>query len=211
MPVITISRQFASGGSVIAETIGERLGWPVIDNDFIDRVAERAGLTKEEVEEHEERVPSLIERLADALSISSPEVFVSTGEPPDARLGNDERMLRATQAVIDQVIETEPNIVMVGRGAQACLEDRADALHVYIVGSRETRVEAAVKRLGLSVKEAEDQIDKIDEGRRRYVKAHYNRRWDDPANYHLVFNTSVFSYDQCADLTVAAARMRGWE
>ncbi len=210
MPVITISRQFASGGSVIAEAVGERLGWPVIDNDFIDRVAERAGLTKEEVEEHEERVPSLIERLADALAISSPEVFVSTSEPPGANLGTDELMLRATQAVIDQVAETEPNVVLVGRGAQACLEDRADTLHVYIVGSREARIAAAVDSLGLSVEEAEDQVDKIDEGRRRYVKAHYDRKWDDPASYHLVFNTGVFSYEQCADLVVAAVRIRGW-
>ena len=210
MPIITISRQFASGGSIIAELVGERLDWPVIDNDFIDRVAERAGLSKEEVEEHEERVPSLIERLADALSISSPEVFVSTPEPPDARLGNDERMLRATQVVIDQLTEAEPNIVMVGRGAQACLAERGDALHVFIVGSREDRIAAAMARLGLSADEAAHKLDKTDDGRRRYVKAHYDRRWDDPANYHAVFNTGIFTYEQCAELTTQAARLRGW-
>lgn len=186
------------------------MGWPVIDNDFIDRVAERAGLSKAEVEEHEERVPSLIERLADALSISSPEVFVSTGEPPDARLGNDELMLRSTQAVIDQLAETEPNVVMVGRGAQAVLAGRGDALHVYVVGARENRIGAAMEKLGLSRQDAEDKVDKTDEGRRRYVKAHYDRRWDDPANYHLVLNTGVFSYEQCAELVVQAAQMRGW-
>ena len=127
MSIITISRQYASGGSVIAALVGERLGWPVIDNDFIDRVAERADLSTEEVEEHEERVPSLVERLADALAISSPEVFVSTGEAPDARLGYDERMVKATQAVIDQLAATEPHVVMVGRGAQAALAGRPDA------------------------------------------------------------------------------------
>ena len=210
MPVITISRQFASGGSIIADAVGKRLGWPVVDNEFIDRVAERAGLTTEEVEEHEERVPSLIERLAEALAISSPEVFVSTGEPPDARLGNDEKMLRATQAVIDQLAETEPNVVMVGRGAQACLQDRADATHVYIVGTRAARIKAAVDRLGLTGEEAEERLDKVDEGRRRYVKAHYDRRWDNPVNYHFVFNTDAYTYEQCADLIVEAARMRGW-
>ena len=51
MSIITISRQFASGGSMIAESVGQQLGWSVIDNEFIDRVAERAELSKEEVEE----------------------------------------------------------------------------------------------------------------------------------------------------------------
>ncbi len=210
MSVITISRQYASGGSVIAALVGERLDWPVIDNDFIDRVAERAGLSKEEVQEHEERVPSLVERLADALAISSPEVFVSTGEAPDARLGYDERMVKATQMVIDQLAAAEPHVVMVGRGAQAALAGRPDALHVFVVGSLESRIAAATERLGLARDEAKEKIEKVDEGRRRYVKAHYDRRWDNPANYHLVFNSGVFSYEQCANLIVQAAGMRGW-
>jgi cytidylate kinase len=209
MPVITISRQFASGGSTIAELVGEILDWPVLDNDFIDRVAERAGLSKEEVEEHEERVPSLIERLADALAISSPEVFVATGES-DARLGNEERMLRATQAVIDQLVEEDSNHVMVGRGAQAVLAGRPDALHVFIVAPRHVRIKAAMERLQMTREEAEDQLDKIDQGRRRYVKAHYDREWEDPVNYHLVLNTGIFSYEQCADLIVRAARTQDW-
>ena len=209
MSIITISRQFASGGSIIAESVGQQLGWSVIDNEFIDRVAERAELSKEEVEEHEERVPSLIERLAEALSISAPEVFVPTGEASGARFGSEERMLRATQAVIDQLVETEPNVVMVGRGAQACLAGRDDALHIFVVASREKRIVAAVERLQLSADEAAQRIDKTDDGRRRYVRAHYDRQWEDPMNYHMVLNTGVFSYEQCADFVVQAARLRG--
>ena len=209
MPVITVSRQYASGGSAIAALVSERLAWPVIDNDFVDRVAQRAGLSTQEVESQEERVPSLMERLAGALAISSPEVFVSTGEGLDARLGNEERMVRATEAVITQATQ-EGNLIIVGRGAQAHLAERDDALHVFIVGPREHRIRAAMERLGMTEDQATEAVDRADEGRRRYVKTYYDRHWEDADNYHLVLNTGVFSCEQCADLIVTGVRLRGW-
>ncbi|MFQ6047485.1 MAG: AAA family ATPase, partial [Gemmatimonadales bacterium] len=63
---MTISRQFGAGGSAIAQLVAQRLVWPLIDNEFINRVADRAGLSPEEVAQHEERVPGLVERLAQA-------------------------------------------------------------------------------------------------------------------------------------------------
>ena len=74
MPIVTISRQYASGGSHIAQLVADGLGWPVVDNEFIDRVAELAGLPPTEVEAREERVPGFAARLARALAISSAEV-----------------------------------------------------------------------------------------------------------------------------------------
>jgi cytidylate kinase len=207
--VITISRQYAAGGSLVAAQVAEQLGWPVIDNDLVDRVAEQAGLPKSEVEEQEERVPSLLERLAAALAISSPEVFVSTGEGPDTRLGNEERMVRATEAVMTQAAQ-DGDLVVVGRGAQAHLAEREDALHVFIVAPRDKRITAAMERLGMSRDEATDAVDGTDDGRRRYVKTYYDRHWEDAENYHLVLNSGVFTYEQCTEMVVAAARMRGW-
>lgn len=209
MAVITISRQYASGGSDIARKIAERLGWPLIDNEFVDLVAERAGLTPQEVEEREERVPGMVERLARALAISSPEVFVATGEPPDARFGSEEELVKVTETVINQTIQ-EGNVILVGRGAQAHLAERQDTLHVYIVGRREDRIQAAMQRLGMPHDEAAQTVDRVDEGRRRYVKTHYDRQWDHPANYHLVINTSAFTYDQAAEMVAAAAALRSW-
>jgi cytidylate kinase len=210
MPVITISRQYGSGGSSIAQLLADRLGWVLIDNEFVDRVAERAGLSRQEVQAQEERVPSLMERLADALAISSPEVFVATGEPPATGLGTEERVVRATEAVIAQAVQEQGRLILVGRGAQACLAQRKDTLHVYIVAPRDARIEAAMKRLGMDRAAAQEYVDKTDDGRRRYVKTHYARRWDDAANYHLVLNTGAFTHEQCADLVVAAAAIRGW-
>lgn len=210
MPVITVSRQYASGGSNIARLVSERLGWTLVDNEFVDRVARQAGLSRKEVEQREERVPGLAERLARALAFSSPEVFVATGEPPEPQFGSEADLVRATEAVINQAVQQEERLIMVGRGAQAHLAQHEDTLHVYVVAPREVRVRAAADRLGVSAKEAEDCVDKTDEGRRRYVKANYHRQWDDATNYHLVLNTAVFSYEQCADLIERAAQARGW-
>ena len=208
MAVITISRQYASGGSDVAKRVSERLGWTLVDNEFVDRVAARAGMTPEEVEERQERVPGMIERLARALAISSPEVFVATGEPPDARLGREEELVKATEAVIAQTVQ-DGDVVLVGRGAQAYLAEQQDTLHVYIVAPRTIRVDAAMRRLSLSRQDAEDAVDRTDEGRRRYVKTHYGREWGHPANYHMVINTAAFAYDQAADMIAAAATQKG--
>lgn len=210
MPVITISRQYASGGSEIARAVAHRLGWPLVDNQFVDRVAEQTQLPPKEVEEREERVPSLVERLARALAVSSPEAFVAAANPPQARFGTEEELARATEFVIGQAVREEPNLVMVGRGAQACLAQREDSMHVYIVAPRETRLATAMKRLSVDRETAEGILDRKDEGRRRYVKTYYDRDWDVAGNYHLVINTGLFTYQQAATMIAEAAHFRGW-
>jgi cytidylate kinase len=207
--VITISRQYASGGSQIAALVAGRLGWELVDNQFIDRVAQLAGLPREEVERREERVPSFVERLARAMAGSAPELFVVSGEAPIVAPPSEEEIVRVTEAVINQAVQ-HGRVVLVGRGAQAYLGQRSGTLHVYVVAPREVRIQRALERLKIDRKEAERTVDEIDEGRRRYVKTHYRRQWDDPANYHLVLNTGRFNYDRCADLIVEAVRLEGW-
>ena len=205
MAVITISRQFASSGSEIAKLVAERLGWTLIDSDFVDRVAERVGLPPEEVASREERVPSLMERLAKTLATSSPEAFLTTVEyaPDDAQA--EENIVRMTNAVIHEAAE-HGDVVLVGRGAQACLARRHDAVHVRIVAPRDIRVQAAEQRLGVSRKDAERTVDKVDHNRKAYVQAHYGRDWEDATNYHLVINSALMSLDDSADLIARAVK-----
>jgi len=207
--VITISRQYGSGGSDIAKLVAGRIGWTLIDNEFVDRVAKRAGCTTEEVQQQEERVPTLIERLARALTVSAPEMFAAAADPPVA-LPPEDRIVRLTEAVIAEAVQ-QGDVVMVGRGAQAYLAEREQTLHVFIAGPRDLRVAEAVRRLGGTAEGAAKQLDGVDEGRRRYVKTHYDREWDDPAGYDLVVNTGRFGYEAAADLIVEAARKRGLE
>lgn len=207
MAVITLSRQYGSGGSDIARLVASRLGWTLIDNEFVDRVARRAGLSAEEIAQQEERVPSLIERLARALSVSSPEMFAAAADP-QAALPPEDRIVRLTEAVIAEAVQQD-HVVMVGRGAQAYLGERAGTLHVYILASREHRVTAVMRRLGVSREAAESELDRADEGRRRYVKTHYGRHWEDATNYDLALNSERLGCEASADLIVAAARAAG--
>ena len=214
MPVITISRQFAAGGSMVASMVAERLGWQLVDNELIDRVAAQAGLPPQEVAAREERVPALIERIARALAISSPEVFVTTGEPAEARFDREADLVRATEAVIAETVRDTPKLILVGRGAQACLAQREDSLHIFLVAPVEDRVAAAITRLGLTRAEAKERVEeKVQEvealvGSLQKYRIHHIPVVDDSGD--LVINTGVFDYEQAAHLVVEAARMRGW-
>lgn len=209
MPVITVSRQYASGGSEIARLAAKRLGWELVDNEFVDRVAQLAGVPREEVEQREERVTGFMERLARTLAGSSPELFITAAEAPVAVAPSEEEIVRITERVIAEAVRHD-RVILVGRGAQAYLAQRQGTLHVYVAAPLGVRIERAMTRLHVDRKEAERTIHQIDEGRRQYVKTYYGRRWDDPAIYHLVLNSDGFSFEQCAEMIAAGARLRGW-
>ena len=101
--------------------------------------------------------------------------------------------------------------VLVGRGAQALLARRPDALHVYVVASKPWRMKLAVERLGVNPAEVERVVDETDRQRDQYVKLHYGRHRPDVVNYDLVVNTERLGVDGAAALIVAEARRRGWK
>src|SRR5207253_580249 len=141
-PVITITRQYASGGSEVARLVAAELGWDVIDNEFVDEVARRAGLPPDAVAQREERAPGLLERLARTLAAGSPEMFIATAGVP--RVEPDEAaIVQLTERVIAEAA-AQGRIVLVGRGAQAVLAQRPDALHVYVVAPKPWRMKLAV-------------------------------------------------------------------
>ncbi len=205
MSVITISRQYASGGSAIAKQVADRLGWTIVDHEFVDRVAERVGLPPDEVAQREERVASLIERLANTLAVSSPELFLAAGDLTPETTRSSDDIVRMTEAVIQEAAELG-NVVLVGRGAQAYLAHSEDTLHVRIVALHEVRVRTAAQRLSLEEKEAERTVDRRDNERRDYVRTQYQRDWVDSCTYHLVVNSALMSYEGAADRIVGAAK-----
>src|SRR2546428_13515612 len=116
-PVITIPRQYASGGSDIARLVAVGLDWTVIDNEFVDQVAQRAGLSAAEVAQREERAPGLLERLARTLAVASPEMFISSAAVP--RVEQDEvAIVQLTERVIAEAA-AHGRVVLLGPGAAA--------------------------------------------------------------------------------------------
>ena len=209
-PVITITRQYASGGSEVARLVAAQLAWEVIDNEFVDQVARRAGLAPDEVAQRDERAPGLLERLAQTLAAASPELFVAPGGAPPPAVAQDEaEIVRVTERVIAEAA-AHGRIVLVGRGAQAVLAQRPDALHVYVVASKPWRVRLAVERLGVDAAEADKVVDETDRRRDQYVRTYYRRHRQDVGNYDLIVNTERLGIDGAAHLVVTEARRRGW-
>jgi cytidylate kinase len=208
-PLVTITRQYASGGSEIARLVAKALGWTLIDNEFVDQVARLAGLSPDEVARREERAPGLLERLARTLAVASPEMFITTGENPIPVETEEETLVQMTERVIAEAA-AEGRVVLVGRGAQAVLATRPNALHVYVVASKPFRRRVAIERLGVNPAQADKVMQETDQHRDEYVKTRYGRDRQDLTQYDLVLNAERLGFDGAAELIVAEVRRRGW-
>lgn len=210
-PLVTITRQYASGGSEIARLVAEGLpGWTLIDNEFVEQVARLAGLPEDEVARREERTPGLLERLARTLAVGAPEMFIATGEHPlPVDTAEEETVVKTTERVIEEAA-SEGRVILVGRGAQAVLATRPNALHVYVIASKPFRRQVAMERLGVSPDEVDKAMQETDARRDEYVKTHYGRNRQDLTQYDLVLNTERLGFQGAADLVVAEIKRRGW-
>jgi cytidylate kinase len=206
--LITISRQFGAGGSTVAGMVAARLGWTVVDNELIDRVAARAGLTPEEVAAKEESAPGLFDRIVLALAASSQEIL--TPESAGSIKPMEEpRLVQVTEKLVTEVAAAG-RVVLVGRAAAAVLAGEHAAIHARLVAPKPHRVEVVMRRSALDRKGAEEEIDRIDSNRARYHREYYKRDWADPAGYHLVLNTEALGYEGTTELILARARGLGW-
>ncbi len=205
MAIVTISRQYGSGGSEVAERVARALGWQLYDNAVVDSVAARLGMTPAEVSAREERVPTLGERFASAMSLAAPEALI-TGEyaviPP-----SEDRIVAVTQRVMEEAVQAGPAVI-VGRGAQCLLATRSDALHVFCYAPLESLTEYAMKTLELKPDEARRKVIDMNARREEYVKRHWRREWRDLANYHLCVNTAWLGIDGAAELVTRMAKER---
>jgi CMP/dCMP kinase len=204
--LITVSRQYGAGGSEVAARVARTLGWRLVDNELVERVAARAGLAPEDVAQREERVSTFIERLARTLVAATPELVV----PPEAGgTAPEADLVRITERVVEEVA-AEGRVVLVGRAAPAVLARERDAIHVQVVAPRDWRIRIIAQRLGVPLEEAATLTDETDRNRSRYHRQHYQRDWADPANYHLVLNTAAIGLDGAAEAVVDRARRLGW-
>jgi len=208
-PLITVTRQYGAGGSQVAELVARTLAWTVIDNEFVDEVARRAGLPAAEVAQREERAPGLLERLARTLAAASPELFITESAISDVER-DEKAIVRISERIIHEAAAIG-RVVLVGRGAQAILALHPDALHIYLVASKPWRMKLAVDRLGVDPAKVEKELDETDRRRDQYTKTYYNRTRADPTNYDLVVNAERLGLDGAAEMVVAEARRRGWK
>ena len=203
MSIITISRMYGSGGSEVAALVASELGWQLLDNVLVDAVAERLGVPAAEVEEREERVATLVERLAASLALSAPEIMPG---PATATLPpSEERLIAVTERIIHEAC-ARGNVVLVGRGAQSMLAARSDVIHAYCYAPPAALAARTAQRYGVSLKDAARQVEEHNRQREQYVRKHWKRSWSAFENYHLCLNTDWLGLDGTAEMIVRLAR-----
>jgi cytidylate kinase len=188
----------------VAALVAKTLGWSLLDNEVVDAVASRLGLSTAEVEAREERVPSLVERLASAMTMGSQEWMTPVAA---AKRPTDEQLIEVTRHIIQEAIARGP-VVVVGRGAPAMLAERTDALHVFCYAPRKALIARTMKRDNLNADAAARIVDDTNREREHWVRLHWERDWRAQDNYDLSVNTERLGIQGAADLIVTAARNR---
>ena len=191
--IITISREFGSGGRTIGRKVAEELGIPFYDKELVDQIALESGFAPKFVEEHGEHSPS-----GSLFSYA----FAPQGVPGIMNgLSTADFLWNVQCNVILQLADKGP-CVIVGRNADYILKDRQDALHVYVFADTPYRAERIVRLYGDSEKTPEQRLAEKDKRRRVNYQHYTGRTWGQAQNYDICLDTGVLGIDQCKDIVV---------
>lgn len=203
--MVTVSREFGSGGGDLAGRLAERLGWRLVDRDLVHAVAERLGVPDADVAERDEHVEGIAERVGAYLTDAFPEMLL----PPPPRAPIDHRTVRElVEATLRDAAESPP-VVVVGHGAQCIFARRPGTLHVRVWAPLEERVRRVAERLGLPAEGARARTLEEDGARREYLRRHYGIDVAAERHYDVIVNTGRIGVDEAAESLAVLVRASG--
>ena len=176
--VLTVNREFGSGGGRIAQTIAAWLGWKLLDRDIIDAIAYAAHVEKSVVRHYDEHVDSWLRRINQQAMRSA--ALAAGLELGEGSVFDAEQMVKLTQKIVEEA-HTEGNCVIVGRGSQCILQHKPVVYHVFVYAPYKERILRLRKRLEKSAN-VEQRIRTVDEERAKYLQRHFGKSW---CNIHL--------------------------
>ena len=186
--IITIGREFGSGGRTIGREVANRLGIHCYDQELIEKMAEESGFTKEYVEKESENA-----------TISSWAVTAFTQDVTYTGPSNQDQLWAIQARIIREIAEKE-SCVIVGRCADVILEESADLLKVFIHADFEARARRIVEKYGETEVPTEKRLRDKDKRRAMYYQFYTDRKWGDIENYHIVLNSSALGLEKCVDI-----------
>ncbi len=191
--IITVSRQFGSGGRSIGKLVAEKLGYAYYDSELVKKVAEETGFDPAYIADAGEYAPGK-SFFAYAFSSSAHSSGMSASD-----------YLWAAQCKVILELAEKGNCVIVGRCADYILRERDDCLNVFIYADTAYKAKRIVELYGVTDKSPEKRLADKDGKRRVNYKYFTGREWGDTANYHLCLDSSFFTQEKCADIIAALA------
>lgn len=199
--VITISRDFGSGGRLVGEKLALRLGIPFYDKSIIKLAAEKSGLSPDFIERSEEQASNSFLFNLVSTAHAGPNFFLQYDTPV-----NDKAFF-AQAAVIREIAERD-SCVIVGRCADYVLREHDNLARVFIYSSPEDKVRRAVEEYGIPAQGAEDRINKINKGRANYYKYYTGEVWGSLRAHDLSINTSFTGIDGAVDVIMSMLKTK---
>jgi cytidylate kinase len=184
--IVTIEREYGSGGGEIAQLLAKQLGWKLWDQLLTEEIARLAECSKAVVELREERTDPLYYRLFKSFLRGSYEGSLNAHK---LKVVDSESILKLTERVVLRAAKTG-NSVIVGRGSQQFLKHRQDTLRIFLYAPREDKVRRLLAR-GKSEKEAEQLVDTVDRERADFIQKFFHVEWPNRTLYHTMINTAI--------------------
>ena len=194
--IITISREFGSGGRTIGKMVAQKLGYDFYDSEIVNKVAERSGFA-----------PAFIEECGEYASAKSSLLFaiVTANQYSAGGMAMQDKLYLEQANIIHEIAE-KGNCVIVGRCADFILRERKDCLNVFICADMESRARRIVERYGHKDKSPEKRLAEKDQKRKVYYKNYTGRPWGQAQNYALCLNSGILGLETCVDMIVRAAK-----
>lgn len=201
MAVVTIARQYGAGARLVGEMVAERLGYELIDQEMLDIVAHKAGVTVKKIREIEKLAgDSLLTLVSEIISTAS-----ITRHVPGIATEFDEDSYRLFLKRVITELAVREKAVIIGRGGQLILRDHPKAVRVYLMAEESDRVKYLMVRYGVSRSRAESVARKEERKRLNFLRGFEMGDPEDLLMYHAVINMSRVDYDVAAGLIAKMA------
>ena len=191
--IITISREFGSGGRFIGEEVAKKLGIAYYDKNIINEIAEKSGLSTEYIQENAELSPK---KGVFAYAFAGRDV---TGKSVE------DLVYEAQRNVILELAEKEP-FVIIGRNADYILKDRDDVLNVFIHGDMSEKIQRISQLYRVTEQEAVKMMADTDKRRMTNYNFYTDQKWGKASNYTLCLNSSQIGYDRCEAIIIECVK-----
>lgn len=188
--VITIAREYGSGGRELGLLLANRLGVGFYDRDIIDETAKELGYTQDFVRDNEQNIST--GKLWEL-------VFTDKAIPMSMNPSLDDAIFVSESRIIRSIAMKKP-CVIIGRCANWVLRNDSKALRIFVTSDKDDAIKRIMNRDGLSYENAEKRMEQVNTGRSNHYLQYTNHRWTDPHGYDIVINTSRLGLKQCADV-----------